>query len=313
LGNVGDLVFVGTAEHGLHGNGKAGHFFTHAEPILRSYGISISKYESHALFAENIEKHPEGVVVLVYNEESRLDEPMMTEQLCEEKMERKLLIHPVKTARIVRDKRLTNLILDSHGVPVPAIIEGETTSKQVFSNAVLGSGHVVQAHKPGDTLDRGRYNTQYINTAHSYKGQDYFVSLRAICVGETCLSVYVRCRPTSEGSPSVHSMNTPVDADLLNYLHVNVALPAYDQIRQVSEKIGEVLGLGFYSHDLLPCSQTGKVYICETGFKFDEATLNAHLRAIKDKIIMADLFNGIEIMKTVHEFVRATRKKGFLL
>ncbi|MBF9197343.1 hypothetical protein [Microvirga terrestris] len=307
-----NLVFVGARAHALHGNGKASTFFQYADSVFRSYGIDVFKYKNFNEFELNIDKHRDGIVTMIYNEEDGIEEAEQIERICMQNMRRALIVHPSKLGRVIGDKAATNTLLADNGIRVPKQIKSEAAIGQVFSNDPLGSGRTVSVHAPGEKLRFDRYNTEFINTVYPFRGRDYYVSLRAMCVGGTCIAIYTRCRPTEEGNPSVHTTNTPVDPELINYLHVRVAIRLQGKIIQVCEQIGQVIGLGFFSHDLLPCADTGEVFICETGVKFDEATLMNRLTPVRNSVVIQDVFNGVEIKKSAHEFVRAANEMGFL-
>ncbi|WP_112663436.1 hypothetical protein [Microvirga flavescens] len=307
-----DILFVGTKKNALHGNGKVGYFFQYAEPILNRCGLNVFKYESFDALEARISQHKRAVVALIYNEEESFEEVLNTEDLCSNHLERFLLVHPYKTGQIVSSKAASNEAFSKRGINVPPMAAGTTALGKVFSNVIQGSGQAVSTRHAGETLDERRYNTAFINTVHSFRGKDYFVSLRAMCVGGVCHSVYVRCRPVDEGNPSVHAINTPLEPDLLNYLYTRLVIGFRDYINEICRSVGDVLGLGFYSHDLLPCADSGEIYICETGFKFDEISLKHHLMPIKDQVVMADLFEGREIIKAAHLFVQQAADLGFL-
>lgn len=188
-------------------------------------------------------------------------------------------IHPGFTAALIGNKLAWNQALSAI-VPVPEIHPEPTASEPLFSNLVVGTYQPVQLIETGATTDPERYNTRFIDTRHSFRGHDYhdyYVSLRAMCVGTELISLLVRTRPVSEQDPSVHDQDTPLDGDLLNSLYFEIALPRQAAVETICSRLGQRLGLGFYAHDLLPERETGRTFVCESNLKFDEGTLRAHL------------------------------------
>src|SRR5690606_9250395 len=120
-------------------------------------------------------------------------------------------------------------------------------------------------------------NVDLIDTTVAFRGVSYYTSIRALCVGSHCISAYVRVRPVSDGSPSVHTKDTPRHLSLLRELHRRLVDDRRSEINELSVKIGRGLGPGFYAHDLLPCAQSQKYLVCESGYKFSDWTYRRHL------------------------------------
>ena len=67
----------------------------------------------------------------------------------------------------------------------------------------------------------------------------------------------------------------------MNDVYEKTVAARRSEINSICQKIFDVLGFGFYAHDLLPERETGNTYLCETGFKFD----TGFLRPIQNKLI----------------------------
>jgi hypothetical protein len=65
-------------------------------------------------------------------------------------------------------------------------------------------------------------------------------------------------------------------------------------MESLCEKIANVFGLGFFSHDILPERETGRLLVCETGFKFDDRLYRAHLMPLAGQLaadeVLSDRF-----------------------
>ena len=123
---------------------------------------------------------------------------------------------------------------------------------KVFSNHNTSTAAPVQVLDPAVPLDASRYNTEWIDTRHDHNGRLYYVSLRVMAVGSQCVSVWVRMRPVEDGNAAVHNTDTTLDATLWNSLYRRIVAPQLGVIQNLCEKIANVLGLGFFSHDILP-------------------------------------------------------------
>jgi hypothetical protein len=156
----------------------------------------------------------------------------------------------------------------------------------------MGSHAPVYVVDAGEPLDRDRYNTEWIDTRHSHNGRDYYVALRAMAVGRRCASIILRLRPVEQGDASVHNTDTPLDAELWNALYQRIVIPKTKAIWSICEQISDVLGLGFYAHDILPEHPSGRLLVCETGYKFDNRNLRSHLAALSGRIIVDDFLSA---------------------
>jgi hypothetical protein len=160
---------------------------------------------------------------------------------------------------------------------------------RVFSNERAGSHTPTAVIETGAPLDPTRYNTEWIDTRHELGGREYYVALRAMAVGQRCISVFVRARPVQDGDASVHNSDTPLDPMMWNFFYERLVVPNRKTIQTLCERIASVLGLGFYAHDLLPDRTVGELLVCETGFKFDDVSYRQHFWPLRGQL-MAEEF-----------------------
>jgi hypothetical protein len=202
-----------------------------------------------------------------------------------------LVIHNPSLGRIVAHKIRTNHVLADAGIAVPRIVSGGTAATRVFSNETLGAHAPVKVVDAGRSLDLSRYNTELIDTVHEHGGRQYYVALRAMAVGPHCVSIFLRMRPVEQGNPSVHNTDTPLDADLWNSLYRSIVVPQIPQIGSICQQVFGALGFGFYAHDILPERGTGRLLVCETGFKFDDRQYRSHLMPLRSRLMVDDFLS----------------------
>ena len=98
------------------------------------------------------------------------------------------------------------------------------------------------------------------------------------------ISAYVRLRPTGGPEASVHAGDTPLDPALISHFHKTLVESNRAPLIRLCQQIGEVLGPGFYAHDILPSRETGELYVSEAGFKFDDQALREALWPISSDL-----------------------------
>ena len=130
-----------------------------------------------------------------------------------------------------------------------------------------------------------------------------------MAVGPICVAIYVRARAVSEGSPSVHNKNTPVNADLLNHLYSEIVLPGQSEILAICQRIGSRLGPGFYSHDIVPERDTGLLYVCETGFKFDDHLWRERMAPLRGALACDDGRPSVSLVKSSYAFLHLMKSR----
>lgn len=279
------IALVGTPGEGLYGFGKATPtlYFPKFGYALAKQGISLIAYRDPAEALRNIASHdPDRTAfILIYNETFQRDHFQSFAKLLVHNEFR--LYNAPSIGEIIGDKAMTNAVFSKAGISVPRMVFGEATSK-VFSNARIGTHAAISIVDAGQPLDKERYNTLFIDTVHEYRGNSYHVALRALAVTGTMLSAFVRLRPIGEGDASVHAGDTPQNAALISYFHETLVESNRPRLVEMCEQIGKALGPGFYAHDILPKRDTGELYVCETGFKFDDQDLREALWPISSDL-----------------------------
>ncbi len=198
------------------------------------------------------------------------------------------VFNPHEIAEIIRDKEETNLFFSEHKIAVPECNLDKKTN--VFSNARFGSGTSACIVNNLWELDEERYNTKFIDTTVQFRKSVYFTSIRLVCIGPYLLRIYIRARDVNENNPSVHTKDTPKDRELLTYLREKLVVPRLEEFHTFSCRIGQVLGPGFYAHDVLIENKTGQLYLCETNFKFyDDSYEERMIGIVSDKNVLFNI------------------------
>lgn len=267
------IALVGTSKSGLCGFGKASQtlYFPELRYALAKRGVSLVAYRDPDDALRDIGNHDPArtAFVLVYNEVFQRDDFQHFGDLTSHAEFR--FYNAPSVGAIIGDKRATNAVFSDAGISVPPMVSAtEAAASKVFSNAPIGTHAATAIIDVGRTLDADRYNTCFIDTAHEYKGKSYYAALRALAVTGTMISAYVRLRPTGEAEAAVHASDTPKDPHLIAHFHELLVETNRRQLIKLCRQIGDVLGPGFYAHDILPSRETGELYVCETGFKFDD-------------------------------------------
>ncbi len=191
-------------------------------------------------------------------------------------------------AEIIRDKKEANLFFSEHDISVPGRTFDQRTS--VFSNSRFGSASRAFIVDNLQELDGERYNTQFIDTTVRFKESVYYTCIRLMCIGTYLIRIYVRARDVRENNPSVHNKDTPKDRELLVYLREKLVVPRLEELHAFSYRIGQILGPGFYAHDVLIENNTGQLFLCETGFKFYDDTYEERMiDVVSDRTFLYDI------------------------
>ncbi|MBS0231941.1 MAG: hypothetical protein JSR99_00470 [Proteobacteria bacterium] len=301
------VVVIGDTGGRLEGVGKMlpDVFLPVLERELTLKGISVLALARSAPLESGGEHFPPGTIILpVYNDDIADDHYYRHVSRVEENASRRgwTFLHPVSLARKLGMKPETQRLL-SQTVRMPETTFG--SHDRVFSNIPLGSTAETYVTR-GSDCDPARYNTRFIDTSTEFRGKTYFVTLRIMAVGKYVASAFVRCRPTTDDSASVHDRDTPLEPDLLNRFHEIFVRAKMAEITDLSEKIGDRIGVGFYAHDVLPEKDTGQLYLCETGFKFHDWTMRDRLAPIAESLpFYRDSISDETIAVSARLFVKA--------
>lgn len=261
------------------------YFFPPFARVLSTYSISVQAFR-HKEFCAKPRRGDVAILVYTEGQANRLEDLvrhiLSTQAFAQRSGFR--IVHPLEIGLLVIDKMRTNRLLAAAGIPVPKLIMQEKAPSLVFSNANSSSQQPVFLHQIGVPLDPKRYNTEFIDTTFRYAGKDYYVVLRAMCVGGACYSIVPRARPVADGCPSVHASNTLLDVGLLNAVHAEIIMPRKALILEICERLGRVLGLGFFAHDILPSAVSDALFVCETGFKFDNRIARERMASLRGQL-----------------------------
>jgi hypothetical protein len=280
------VAVIGTSKEGLGGYGKAtpAYYFPSFAYALAKRGVSLIAYRNPADALRDLKNYnpDQTAFILVYNEVFQRE--LLPSFVALTSSTNLRFYNAPHIGKIIGDKRATNSLFSKAGIPVPVMIDTTTASSKVFSNARFGSHDTTAIIGIGKPLDTNRHNTKFIDTTSEYRGRSYYVALRTLAITGTMISAYVRLRPTDEAEVSVHAGDTPKDPDLISYFQKVLVDANWHRLIQLCEKIGDVLGFGFYAHDILPCRETGELYVCETGFKFDDEDFRVALWPISSDL-----------------------------
>ncbi|MFL5447459.1 MAG: hypothetical protein ACJ8AX_02860 [Gemmatimonadales bacterium] len=305
---AGAVILVGTEKDGfIPGKLTASLFLPIFARACAHRGFQVMAFPNPADFLSRKDIPQPVTVIMVYSEVRILRAGLdPTFQKVLERAQRlgARVVHPPETGLAIADKLTTRDLLIPAGIRMPELVTDTAGMVPVFSNEIVGSNRPVQLHA-SDALDPSRYNTRYIDAVHHYQSRAYHVSLRAMAVGTTCVAVYVRARAVGERNPSVHNKNTPLDPELLNHLHAEIVEPRRDEIHSICQRIGFRLGLGFYAHDIVPERASGLLYVCETGFKFDDHAWRNRMAPLRGSLACDDGDPSIEVVRSAEAFLSA--------
>jgi hypothetical protein len=211
------------------------------------------------------------------------------------------------------DKREIHALYSGHGIAMPRRIEAEQSGEVVFSNEARSSGAKTSVRGVGERLNVERYNTAFVDTVRRIDGADYHITIRALAVGRACVGLYAGARPTHQGNASVHLLDTPRDRALLERLHSELIAARRTELEALCRQIGAVLGLGFFAHDILPCADTGRLLVCESGIKFNNREpLKVFAGIGEDLPMYADMFSGEECRRSAQALIGQAEQASWL-
>ncbi|MCX8509793.1 MAG: hypothetical protein ORN49_13115 [Rhodobacteraceae bacterium] len=272
----GHVVICAQKARGLAAKGKMNpqRFLPDFLPALASFGIQPHFAFRPAQISELIARH-DAAAIAVWNEEKhRACDPDFREAA----QTSRLLFNSFTTGERIGSKAETNRWLTARGIRMPAMTSD--TSGPVFSNAPQGSSQPVSLLSAGSPLDPGRYNTRYIDTQVDFAGQSYLTTVRLLAVGPFVVAAFVGARDLRWQRAAVHGVDTPMNAALVNFLYDRLYLSRQAEFAAIARRLHDILGPGFYHHDLIVARETGEIHLCEVGFKFDASAFADHMRPI---------------------------------
>lgn len=288
---TGQVIFCGFSSGGFNGQGKvdARSFFPAFCKTLHQAGMATHFAHTPNEMLRHLK--PETCLVHIYREIApeniSLYEQAMRQVAKADGAHRGAVFNDPTLGAMIARKDLTNSHLSKAGIAVPRMVTSDDTDAPVFANDIASTGAEVAIG-----YDPDRYNTEFIDTRVPYKGKDYYTTVRLLCVGGALIHCNVGARDASE-SASVHGRDAPMDPEMLEYLQGVLVHSRIDALKDLAKKLGDVLGLGFFGHDLVICNKTGIPHVCEVGFKFDANAYRTHLAPLADQLPShSTLFDG---------------------
>lgn len=282
IGRPRHLVFTAFTRFGLGGKGKVyiPEYFPGFTQRLAEAGVDCSFVFDEAGLEAALDDR-DTAILHIFNEEKvyprnsriRAAEARVGVVFC-----------TARAAQIVSQKPRANRFLTSRGIAMPPMVQAIASDAPVFSNAAIGSGRRTAVLAQGAGLDSSRYNTRYVDTRLTFEGTTYHTMFRIQAVGRQVQHAYPRARDVKERSASVHSKDTPANGPLIEFLFQTLIEPRRDAIARHTRALGEILGPGFYAHDMVVCAATGALYMVETGFKFNDTPYATYLQPDADRM-----------------------------
>lgn len=231
---------------------------------------------------------PNAAIIHLYNEERNV--PAEADVAAAD-ASAAVVFNSVRTGAVIGHKARTNAWLSGAGIAMPSM--QPRPGATVFSNAPAATSHFAWLVDDPAKLDPDRYNTEFIDTTFDFGPKSYFATVRLLCVGRTIVHAFVGLRSAHRERPSVHGVTTPLNAPLFNAAYRQLYLDRQDDMRDLAIRLNAVLGPGFYHHDLLVERGSGKIYLCEVGYKFDAYAFGSHMEPIRaDTPSLEPFFNG---------------------
>ena len=260
-----------------YGKVSAGLFMPPFSDELRRNGFAVEWAYTKKELRRHLLDDLQVFVIHLYGEDDEqilCDEVLLLEEMATE------VFNSAKVGPLLADKLATHNAFHDAGALVPPL-----SSDHGFVRARQGSGLAAQVEDLPSYVEQendGFIRNQFIDTRVRFKDEAYFTTVRLICVDDTVLHAYPRARNVDEGNTSVHAKDTPVNAELIEFLHGELVVPFEKDFKDIARNLHCVLGHGFFVHDLL--IEDGSVFVCESGFKFDDRAYWEHIEKIAKKI-----------------------------
>ena len=194
-----------------------------------------------------------------------------------------------ETGAVLANKVRSQEVLVKAGVLMPELAP---ESGVAFQRQVHGSSEpsAVVKISAGTQASGEAVLTRYVETRVRHRGADYFTSVRLLCIDDAVLHAFPRARDAVEGNPNVHARDTPLDPSLIEALNDRLIIPFRGIFDEIARRAHQALGHGFYAHDLMVERDSGTVYLCESGFKFDDDVYTDLLAPIRTMLPSQALF-----------------------
>jgi hypothetical protein len=306
----GKVVIAGLTQGGLAGPGKVDpqYFYPSFCTALNSAGVEVGIATTEDQLRSEI-THDRTVIILIYNEE-RFSDPHP--RIDVEQLGATGVWNSTENVDLISNKRKTNIFLRELGIRVPEIQEHLQKDRPIFSNERRKSNATTYVITDG-TLDPRRYNTRFIDTRRTFNDKTYHSSVRLMCVGKELVTAFVRLKDATNGSPSVHNKDTPLEPSVITHFQTLLVQDRLAELEGLANRIGGALGPGFYSHDLVTEAATDDIYVCEVGLKLSNGIYRRHLFSLRHELPGMELCFSLDYPKeAARAFVRECTHYGWL-
>lgn len=250
----------------------------------------------------------ETVVIHVYNEDYE-EFPDVAE--FDRRFPKLLVFNRAELGVNLGWKDKTHRLLTARGVPMPRLADQLEPGTPIFSNERRESKARILMLRKGDELDESRYNTEYVDTRRTYGGTSYLTAIRMLCVGRELVHAFAQASPESEGGYSARGKLMPFDAGFLKAIHDDLIGRRRAEIVDLAARLGEALGPGFFSHDVVVDRETDRLLVCESGFKFDHGDFREAWHAIAAHMADCELiFSPAQAARSGAAFLSECRRHG---
>lgn len=304
------LFVVGYAPLGFTAYGKVtpDFFFPSFIRTLNEFDIDVQFLKSPQFPASSEISRPYAILNIV-NEDR--DIPAVPKNYLDFVCKSSAIFNPFDLLPIMSDKLLTAEHFRKYRINSPILLTDECIANDslYFVNKRLGSGLNARLC-PSQVLSLApnEYASQFIDTTFNFSGEDYYVCIRLISVCGELVAVYPRLKYTFNSlNPSVHSKDTPLDADLVNAAYKEFIAPYYSDFHELASKIGQAFPLSFLATDVL-IHKSGSLYCCETGTKFDDYGYTSHISSIQPYLIdslksLSSPLYGVKCANIIAKFI----------
>lgn len=313
------VVIVGSEAGGFKGPGKVSalawfqkfQYWLH----LRGVGVLYVPTPEALLAALSSQKASRIVCAFVYDEAASHANTNQFNLMADfEAREDILFFNGSRTGSLIADKEKTLQALATAHIAAP-LRAGAGASPPFFCAPKTGSrgtrGTVVAS---ASEVPPHCLATEFIDTRQSFEGEEYHTSVRLLAVGSTLVDAWVRAAPAKYGQVTAQSSDTPLNPELIGYLHNKLVVEKMDQLTGLTAKLGQALGLGFYTHDLLYSVTKQCFLVGDTGFRFDDPGYRARLLPISTSLpFLEQHFSQRQIDLSAEAFLLESQRAGFLL
>ena len=259
----GQVVFAVLTKFGFHGKANAARYFPEFCRVLRAHDLSV-RFCTDLGQVDALLSQPMPTVLVNVFPEDRMQ--IWSKEL--ESLEAKAVAvyNRASLGPILADKAQTANFFDENDLPRPPPFRPDAA---VFSNSRFGSHKGAALVEAGKAIDTRRHNTAFIDTSVPFGSKSYHTTGRLLAIDGEIAHAFVRARDAKDDDPSVHEGDTPDDPDLLAFLHTELVEPRRAEFGELARRLAGAMGPGFYVHDILIERDSDRIFVCESGLKFD--------------------------------------------